>query len=320
VGVLDPFWEDKGYVTGSEYSRFCNTVVPLVRLPKMIYLNTEELVLPIEVANFGETPLKGSTIKWTISSEANQKVFQGKFENVNVALGNGIKAATIRQELNSIKEAQRLILKVSIGNFENSWDIFVYPKTLPQLAKGVLVTQTLDKNAIQQLNDGGNVLLTLKKGSVKPEMGGAVKIGFSSIFWNTAWTKQQPPTTLGILCDPGHPAFSDFPTQFHSNWQWWDAMSHSSALKLDAVAADLTPIVRVIDDWVTAQPLGLIFECKVGKGKLLVSGVDLLSGKDSRPEARQLLYSLENYMNGNHFKPAQTIDLKQIQGILTDNN
>jgi hypothetical protein len=37
--------------------------------------------------------------------------------------------------------------------------------------------------------------------------------GFSSIFWNTAWTSQQPPHTLGILCDPRHPALKYFPLE-----------------------------------------------------------------------------------------------------------
>jgi hypothetical protein len=147
---------------------------------------------------------------------------------------------------------------------------------------------------------------------VKPEHGGDVKIGFSSIFWNTAWTHGQPPTTLGILCDPNHPAFNHFPTQYYSNWQWWDAMSHSNAINLDAVAKGLQPIVRVIDDWVTAQPLGLVFECKAGKGKLLVSGIDLLTENDKRPEARQLLYSLEQYMNSNSFNPQTSVPVKNI--------
>ncbi|MNR39954.1 hypothetical protein D3C85_1582010 [compost metagenome] len=62
-------------------------------------------------------------------------------------------------------------------------------------------------------------------------------------------------------------------------------MTNSNVIKLNAVAKDLKPIVRVIDDWVTARPLGLIFECNVGKGKLLVSAIDLLTDQDKRPEA-----------------------------------
>src|SRR5512137_1839475 len=31
----------------------------------------------------------------------------------------------------------------------------------------------------------------------------------------------QAPTTMGILCDPKHPALAEFSTEFHNNWQWW---------------------------------------------------------------------------------------------------
>jgi hypothetical protein len=187
---------------------------------------------------------------------------------------------------------------------------------LPTSNDDILITQLLDEKALKTLRKGGNVLLTLKKGSIKPDKGGDVKIGFSSIFWNTAWTIGQAPNTLGILCNPNHPALQAFPTEYHSNWQWWDAMSHSNAIRLDAVAPGLKPIVRVIDDWVTAQPLGLLFECRVGKGKLLVSGIDLLDKQDVRPEARQLLYSLRGYMASNAFRPALQVEAEKIVGLM----
>jgi hypothetical protein len=57
VGVLNPFWRDKGYVTGKEYSQFCNAVVPLARLPKMVYLNNEVFTVPVEIAQFGRQEL-----------------------------------------------------------------------------------------------------------------------------------------------------------------------------------------------------------------------------------------------------------------------
>jgi len=64
-------------------------------------------------------------------------------------------------------------------------------------------------------------LLNISKGDIKPEKGGDIGVGFSSIFWNTSWTRGQKPHTLGILCNPSHPALSEFPTEYHSDWQWW---------------------------------------------------------------------------------------------------
>ena len=315
VGVLNPFWRDKGYITGKEYSQFCNAVVPLARLPKMVYLNNETLTIPVEIAQFGQKELSHVTPKWSIKNDAGDILFKGELGTTNIPLGNNIKLGVIKQLLNSVTKPSKLTLTVSVASYENSWEVFVYPAVLPKVNQEAMVTNTIDNKAVETLNKGGNVLLTLKKGSLKGEKGGNIAIGFSSIFWNTAWTHSQPPVTLGILCDPQHPAFKEFPTQRYSNWQWWDAMSHSNAIRLDLVSPGLQPIVRIIDDWVTARSLGLVFECHVGKGKLIVSGIDLLSDADKRPEAKQLLYSLTSYMNSTDFNPKLTVDLEKIIGL-----
>jgi hypothetical protein len=121
---------------------------------------------------------------------------------------------------------------------------------------------------------------------------------------------------LGILCNPAHPALAEFPTAYYSDYQWWDAMSHCNAIRLDSVSSQLQLIVRIIDDWFIARPLGLIFECKVGKGKLLVSGVDLLGDVNKRPEARQLLYSLKKYMASDIFNPTVEVNADKIKSLM----
>jgi hypothetical protein len=235
-----------------------------------------------------------------------------------VPVGNGFQLGEIKQSLSSIQEPSKLILTFETANHKNSWDFFVYPSRNTEAENNIFVTQQFNEETISKLNAGANVLLTLKKGSVRKDKGGDIAVGFSSIFWNTAWTHGQPPHTLGILCNPQHPALEYFPTDYYSSWQWWDAMSHSDAIILDSVAKNLKPIVRVIDDWVTARPLGLLFECSIGKGKLIVSSIDLLSNADQRPEAKQLLYSIEKYMNSHRFNPSIKVDASKIKDLLNE--
>lgn len=315
VGVLNPFWRDKGYITAAEYSRFCNTVVPLAKFKKMIFLNNEKLHADIEIAQFSAGTLKNTIPSWEVKNEKGAVLYSGKLAAKDIPVGNCIALGSIDQELNAVKEPSMLTLFVTVGEYTNQWEFFVYPATQPKVAEEVYVTQTMDDKAMKLLNKGGKVLLTLKQGSLLPEMGGDVAIGFSTIFWNTAWTSVQPPVTMGVLCNPANPALAEFPTQEYSNYQWWDAMSHSGAINLNKVTKGLEPIVRVVDDWVTARSLGLVFECKVGKGKLIVSGVDLITGAESRPEARQLLYSLKKYMAGTGFNPSQSLDVKSVIGL-----
>ena len=46
----------------------------------------------------------------------------------------------------------------------------------------------------------------------------------------------------------------------------------------------------------------MIFETKYGKGSALICAIDLLNLQD-KPEARQLYYSILNYVNSDHFSP-----------------
>ena len=61
--------------------------------------------------------------------------------------------------------------------------------------------------------------------------------------------------------------------------------------------------------------LGLIFEAKVGKGRLLVCCSDL-PGLQDKPEARQLLASLLAYAGSSKFQPAATLSAENAQALL----
>ena len=317
VGVVSAMWGDKGYINAKEYNRFCNSVVPLVRFTKMIYNNDETIMAKVEVANYGSSEIQNGTASWQIKNSKGSILFRGELNASHIPFGNGINIGEIKTSLSTITTPEKLEVEVNVEGYKNSWDIYVYPKQLPDV-KNVYTTQLLDDKAIKILNQGGNVLLNLKQGSLAKNRGGVIAIGFSSIFWNTAWTGGQAPQTLGILCNPKHPALQYFPTDYYSGFEWWDAMSHSNAILLDSLSKSIQPIVRVIDDWFTARPLGLVFECKVGKGKLMVSGIDLTSNLAQRPEAKQLLYSLEKYMSTANFNPTQSIDLHTIQNLTNE--
>jgi hypothetical protein len=319
VGVLDPFWDEKGYVTAGEYRRFCNATVPLARMAKMSFTNAENFAAEIEVAHFGPAPLRGVVPAWAILDAAGKTVGTGTLAKANVPIDNTVSLGRIEVPLGDVSQARKFVLRVTLAGFTNSWDFWVYPaKPAGVGSDDVLIVRRLDDGARARLEAGGKVLLCAEKGAVRPEKGGKVALGFSSIFWNTAWTGGQSPHTLGILCDPENPALADFPTEFHSNWQWWDAVTHGQAMILDDFGPALAPIVRVIDDWVTNRSLGLVFECRVGKGKLLVSSIDLFTGAEGRPEARQLLYSLRKYMAGPAFDPKYEADPAKVRGLFID--
>ena len=328
VGVLDPFWDDKGYVTAREYSRFCNSTVPLARLQKRVFTCDEPLTADFEVAHFGPGPLQKPAVSWQLV-QAGQKPFaRGDLDCAMIPIGNGTQLGTIRVDLSQAPapKCYRLVLRIAATEstrlsrvFENDWDVWVYPaRSTLSSPPGIRLANDLDDAALASLQAGGKVLLTLPAERVRGDRLGKVALGFSSIFWNTAWTGRQPPHTLGILCDPQNPALADFPTDYHSNWQWWYLISRAGAIILDDLPEDLRPTVQVIDDWVTNRKLALVFEAKLGAGKLIVCSFDLTNGLDQNPVARQMLSSLLRYMDSRHFKPSVTLTTAQIKRLIDD--
>jgi hypothetical protein len=316
VGVLDPFWDPKGYVEGKEYSRFCNSTVPLARMDKLVWTNDETFKAAIEVSHFAQNPLKGATIEWEIS-DASGKTLAGDKTTKDLPIDNCIAVSTIEFPLLSVKEPSQLTLSVKVAELGavNQWHIWVYPAK--ETASGNKPYFTTDyRDAVAKAKAGGNVLYCLPKDALKPEKGGDIAVGFSSIFWNTAWTSKQPPHTLGIFCDAAHPALAAFPNEGCSDYQWWDVVAHCSAMVMDDFPADFRPTVHLIDDWFTSRKLGILFETKAGAGNIMVCSADIVSDLDNRPAARQFRRSIEQYMVSDQFKPTVEIDTNMISGLL----
>jgi hypothetical protein len=316
VGVVNPFWKEKGYISPGEFKSFCTSTVPLVRFSKMIYNSDEAMKASVEVAHFGKEKLVDVIPTWEITNQSGTSIAKGKLPKTTIELGNGIQLGNIDYSFSGIKVPQMLSVSVKVSEFKNSWDIWVYPTRNDPPTQSILVTEKIDQKALDVLNKGGNVLLSIKKGTLNPDMGGKIGVTFTPIFWNTAWFLGSPTNTLGILCNPKHPALAHFPTQVHSNYQWQDAVVNASAVMLSEIAPNAKPIVRMIDDWFTNRSLGLIFEAKVGKGKIMISGVDLLTNIDKRPGTRQLKHSLTSYMNSPSFNPTTEVDTKALSKLV----
>ena len=316
VGVLNPFWDTKGYVDGKEYSMFCNRTVPLARMQKLVYSNNETLKASLEVAHFGQKPLTGATIEWAIADASGKELASGK-TNKDLPVDNCISVTDIEFGLSAVTASSQLVLTVKVPESDavNQWNIWVYPAVAKEPAgKPYFTTNYAD--AVTHARSGENVLYCLPENALKADKGGDIKVGFSSIFWNTAWTRNQAPHSLGIYCDAKHPVFVDFPNEGYSDYQWWDVVTGSSAMKMDDFPAGFRPLVHIIDDWFTNRKLGILFETKVGTGKMMVCSADITRNLDKRPAARQFRRSIEQYMASGNFNPATELDLELMKALL----
>ncbi len=312
VGILDAFWESKGLITPDEFREFCSPVVPLVRFQKATYTNEETFSATVEVANFTAAAIKQATVNWKITTSDKQIIAKGSCNPSTIEIGNGRTLGSITAVLNKISTAQKLTLTVSIPNttYSNSWNIWVYPKILPQENSTVVFTTDYTE-AINALNEGKTVLLNPAKEKIN-----GVEGKFVQVFWSPVHFPDQP-GTMGLLVNPGHPAFANFPTDKYTNWQWWDLCKNSTTLVLDSVGINPSAIVlRDIDNFFKNRNMASIIEAKVGNGKLLLCTMDIQHDLEKRPVAAQLRYSLLRYMEGNKFNPVTNLNENNLKKII----
>ena len=323
VGILDAFMESKGLIAPEEWRHFCSEVVPLFCTEKFCWTNDEALTGEVEIANYSESDLNSKQLSWTLTDSKQQVLDKGVLP-LQVKQGELAKVGTLKPAIASVRKAEKVTLALSIDGtpYRNDYSLWIYPAADKEVApsEDICVTDDLDAH-LKYLTEGGKVLWFPSKDKHKDQTVGGL---FQTDYWNYRMFRticenlDRPvsPGTLGILTDPGHPALADFPTEFHTNWQWFPIIKQSYPMILDRLSDDYRPIVQVIDNVERNHKLGLLFEFKVGNGKLLVCLSDLKAVQD-KPEARQFYRSILEYMESSAFAPSYSLSAKDLQDLFT---
>lgn len=320
VGVLDAFWEEKGYCSAAEFREFCGPTVVLARLNRRVFRVGEHVRIPVEISHYGAAEVKNQRIEWRIESESGEEVTSGTLAD-HVEIGRGLShVGTVETQLVVPRVPGRYELQVTIPDMDirNRWSIWCFPQrgagSVDTDVSDVHVVTTMDEETERLLAAGGSVLLLPDSADVLSD----VEIGFSPVFWNTAWMRGHAPHTLGLVCDPDHPALAEFPTDYHADWQWWELVHGAAAMVLDALPQSLRPIVQPIDTWFRSHRLSLLFEARIGPGKIVVAGMDLRTALDERIVARQMRASITHYMNSDRFQPAESLTVGQLRSLFRE--
>jgi hypothetical protein len=323
VGLLDPFWESKGYVTPVEFRSFCSPTVPLARLRQRVFTTADKLEADVEVAHYGEGPLEDIIGSWLLMNDAMQVVTNGRWPAQTIPLGKGTALGTVSINFSTVPPGGYNLIVGLVDNSKsehypkiaaNQWKVWVYPaQDAVDAPSDVLVTTSWD-DAESKLKAGGKVLFLPRNADLDWT---SPPLADLPVFWNRlmnpGWGRM-----LGLWCDTNHPALAHFATDPNCDWQWTQLMRGTRAINLDRLPRGLQPIVQAIDDWNRNWKLGAIFECKIGSGRLMVSAFDLSRDLQNRPVARQLRRSLLDYMASERFQPETTVTTEEFARVLFD--
>lgn len=320
VGVLNVFWREKGYCTAADWRRFCSPLVPLAKFPKFVYTNEETLHVDVEMYNAYRETLRDALTTYTVTDSEGRKVADGRLYDGDITVGKNRALGTVTLPLSAFTEPSKLTLTVTVKpkndvgqSIENKWDFWVYPAKvdMPE-AEDILITDTLDDEAIATLKKGGRVLITA---AGKVRFGNDVKQTYLPVFWNTSWFKMRPPHTTGASIDTTHPLFNRFPTDNWSNLNWWELLNKAQVMNLRDFPATYQPPIQPIDTWHISRKLGMLVEANVLGGRLLMTTMDIDNSLQSRPVARQMRKAIIEYMESDDFRPSISLNPQVITNL-----
>lgn len=351
VGLLDAFWEPKSYATAEEFKSFCNTTVPLARLRQRVFTTAEAFNVDVELAHFGPKPLENVKAVWHFSAGGYE--LKGEWDATTISMGKNIPLGTITVDLAKVKNVPaegKLVVTVGPAAFfgpidkrvipgpdrirgetyfENSWNFWVYPppseilnqssaECPPSRVDDLLITNSWEE-AEAKLATGGKVLFSPRNSDLDWT---SPPLDVVPVFWNRqmgpAWSRM-----LGLWIDrrPGESrsaALLFFPTSSSFDWQWAQLMQGTRAINLDHLPKELEPVVWAIDDWNRNYKLGVVFECVVGRGRLLVSAIDVTRTSNANPVLSQFRNSIIYYAKSDCFNPNVAVSREALRGIFFD--
>lgn len=350
VGILDPFWDSKGYVTPNEWRQFCDETVLLARIESYCIDRAKNatISIPIEVSHFGRAPLQSVRIHWQLEQQPvteytygehgktlTQTVFQspvlcGTLKQRDYALEKNQSAGCIYLNMEDIQPDCAYVLRVSIeanGKIvENTWTLWIFdssklnPVSTPDESKAesdthedVFITSDCF-HAETLLNEGKRVLFELPYEDTSYD---CPPVRFNPSFWNS----QMGPTWargMGMIIQNAHPAFASFPTTADGGWQWQSLIENARGLRVEKLGCDcITNLVQPIDEWNRNNKMSLLFECQVGTARLMMTSINL---EQDTPQAAALKKSILSYMKSDAFEPQGQVSWKQLSSLFEIND
>lgn len=326
VGMMNSHLEPKPYdfARPERFREFFQECRILVKLPHYTYEAGERLIAEVEAANFGKENIEG-VFCWTlagkksVSENGNCEPAEIKSKNTVIATGEDTEITICRPgsytevgsldiPLDFVEKNTALTLKVRIGDSISAYPIWVYRKTTPVCPENVYETRVFDMKTREILQNGGRVYLS--PDADKESLPNSIKTQFTTDFWSVGTFADQE-GGMGQLIDTEHPIFKEFPTDFHTDWQWWIMATKRAVI----LPHPMKTIITEMDSYAFLRPMAQMIEFRCLKGKVLLSTMELHKSQQY-PEVRALQASIYTYLSGENFEPAEEITEEELSMLV----
>ena len=307
VGMMNEFYELKAGETVENIRRYNSAAVLLADLPKCRnFITGIRTEIPIMLSNYQEA-LKDAVLTLCLSD--GDKVYVRRLLNFReIRVGGVFKLYQLAFMMPRVEKPTRLKLMASLFggnmNIQNEWELYVFPKLKKAVkAKNLTVTTDMSKKKLLRAMERGKRVLLLGAGPFPKQ----------PISFQIALAGRTNGHLATVVKD--HPLLDALPHDGFCGWQFREMINGGCSAVLDHPDVPYEPIIESATSYKNARPEALMFEYRVGEGRLLVSTLDL---KADDPGACWLKERLIDYASGELFEPDIALSLSALSALLEE--
>ena len=349
-GVVDCFDDENG-VSPEEFCRFNGDRVILADLGSRIFAEGEQITVPLHFSNLGEDGVSLADLKFVLETENGESVATVTMKNIDVSSKGLYPIAAVRLALPTVHASRRLRIRVWLlsGGKEyayNDWDIWAFAQTEKRsyadfihYEKGDCVVTADPERALEKLGEGKRVCLVYRTDFTRHRKFDGMKS--PKYAFKASWNRFKPViwdrgTNFGGLCDGALLSKHGFTGDTFYDFHLGTISEDCDKIILDDFPVQVDKIIAGIDKSSrdrfdayrdaynlpelmydrTLRDFGYLFSLGVGKGKLLVCGLNLTALDWGEPSSKAMAQFILNYMQSEDFAPKSSISVDELRAYM----
>ena len=349
-GIIDCF-DDESAVSPKEFLKFNGNKVILTDIKQRNFTSGQMLEFKIKISNLGNIEYKMADLKYFLVGENDYVYCEGGIKNLDISENGLYNLCKARVKLPTVKMSEMLTLKICLycdgaGYIENEWNIWVYANSggctydefINYCDSEITITSDVEK-ALSLLESGKKVCLiyrsaftrhVIHKNMQNPEY--AFKASwnrFKPVIWDRG-------TNYGGLLNGKLLNKYGFATNGYYDYNMSVLSEDCDKINLDDFPVKVKNLISGIDkscrdrfdaykdcfnmpDFIyekTLRDFSYMFEVSVGRGKLLVCGLNFKGLDKNEPSTLGMAEFIKRYMKSKDFSPNANIALEELKGYM----
>ncbi|MCQ2742098.1 MAG: hypothetical protein MJ239_02205 [Bacilli bacterium] len=348
-GVVDCF-DDVNYLTPEQFKTFNGDIIITALVNKYNYYAGDTISLPVTISRFDELNLSSCDLRYRL--KVGDTVIEKIVKDIDVSKHDHYQIYEIKEVLPPTdiqKEATLELTLLSKGNkiCSNRYSLYVYPRReeisyeeFVNYEKGdVVVTDDIEK-CLSALGEGKNVCLVYRSDYTRHVLHKDMKA--PKYAFKASWNRFKPViwdrgTNFGGIIDISkltkygfnnpvlgcaYCSLSEDSDKIILDNQPWKSTNLISGIdkcnrdRFDAYKGSFNLPEPMPDR--TLRDYSYLFSLKVGEGKLLVTGFNLLGLDENESSANNMAHFIIDYLNSKDFNPEGETTIEEFRNYLKE--